>query len=289
MQPIIVIGMHRSGSSLLVSLLQELGVFMGNDLEHNLESEFFIQINEWMMQQAGASWDNPNSFLYISDEFKTLMTGIIDVRLKSYHRREYLGRKNYSKYKSVKNLDFLWGWKDPRNTFTSEVWKEIFPEAKIIHIYRNPVDVISSLFTRERTMVTDYSGNPSFVRLKKSLFGRRLPSHRLIYHSFKSVDSMGAFGLWKEYMAKALEITSDDKVDSLQVSYENLIEEPAAMINQIIEFCNIKPGKLNPEKFLKSIDNTRKYAFKNNPEMVEFYGQIKEDELVARLGYGNIT
>lgn len=55
--------MHRSGTSLLVKILQELGVFMGMDLEHNSESKFFIEVNEWMLNQAGASWDNPENIL----------------------------------------------------------------------------------------------------------------------------------------------------------------------------------------------------------------------------------
>ena len=68
MQPIIVIGMHRSGSSLLVKVLQELGVFMGNDFEENNESMFFNKINDWRLLQAGASWDIPENLFQGFDQ-----------------------------------------------------------------------------------------------------------------------------------------------------------------------------------------------------------------------------
>src|SRR5699024_9625556 len=44
-KPIIVVGMHRSGTSLLSRVLSDIGVFMGNDLSINHESSFFQKIN----------------------------------------------------------------------------------------------------------------------------------------------------------------------------------------------------------------------------------------------------
>ena len=57
--PVIVIGMHRSGTSMLTRFIQDLGVFMGKDLSENDESRFFMNLNRWILFQAGASWDVP--------------------------------------------------------------------------------------------------------------------------------------------------------------------------------------------------------------------------------------
>ena len=87
MHPVIVIGMHRSGTSLMVKILEELGVFMGADQEHNKESIFFIWINKWIMHQTHASWDNPQNCRYLSEGAKNTLTPIIKNRLKSYHKK----------------------------------------------------------------------------------------------------------------------------------------------------------------------------------------------------------
>ena len=282
MQPIIVIGMHRSGSSLLVKVLQEIGVFMGNDFEENNESMFFNKINDWMLLQAGASWDNPENFNYISDDFKALMAEIVENRLKSIHLKKYLG----STKRSLSDSGFVWGWKDPRNTFTIDVWKEIFPKARIIHIYRNPMDVISSLIKREASKIT-VTGNPTKTGLKKKLFGYKLPQERLFYHSFKSLDKQAAFVMWKEYVEKALKVGEENEI--LNISYESLIDNPLESYNNISAFCNVEVEPKNPESLFQDFDQSRRFAFTKEKELLEFYEKLKDDELVIKLGYGNIV
>ena len=44
-EPIIITGMHRSGTSLLTNFLSDCGVFMGKSLDGNYESVFFQRIN----------------------------------------------------------------------------------------------------------------------------------------------------------------------------------------------------------------------------------------------------
>jgi hypothetical protein len=283
MQPIIITGMHRSGSSLLVKVLQELGVFMGNDFEENNESRFFIRINDWMLLQAGASWDNPENFDFVSDDFKALMADIIRNRLKSIHLKKYLGNSK----RSIKDSNFTWGWKDPRNTFTIKIWKEIFPGAKVIHIYRNPVDVISSLAKRETSKIPT-KGNQSRTGIKRKFYGYFLPEKRFYHHSFKSLDLSKNYDLWKRYVDEAFNLNRKDDTGVLHISYEDLLEKPETIINSIIEFCNLRAENRNHEKFLQTIDKTRKFAFIDNPELVEFYKTIKSDELMVRLGYENI-
>ena len=57
--PVIIIGMHRSGTSLLTRTLRELGFFMGADTGRNDESAYFNAINTWLFRQASATWDQP--------------------------------------------------------------------------------------------------------------------------------------------------------------------------------------------------------------------------------------
>src|ERR1039458_6747839 len=63
--PIIIIGMHRSGTTMLARQLEALSVFMGKKKEANHESTFFLNVNRWLMAQSGGSWDNPQAIHYL--------------------------------------------------------------------------------------------------------------------------------------------------------------------------------------------------------------------------------
>jgi len=47
--PIIIIGMSRSGTSMLTRMLDELGLFVGKKLTKNHEALFFRKINDWLL------------------------------------------------------------------------------------------------------------------------------------------------------------------------------------------------------------------------------------------------
>ena len=59
--PVVVVGMHRSGTSLVSRILDDCGVMMGKDLQEDHESIFFISLNEWIYGNAGASWERPGA------------------------------------------------------------------------------------------------------------------------------------------------------------------------------------------------------------------------------------
>jgi hypothetical protein len=283
--PVIVIGMHRSGTSLLSKLLEGMGVFMGADWEENNESEFFIEINDWLLKQAGVCWLEPASFNYISDDFKSVMTEIVRNRLKTYHRNKYLGK--HKKNKNLADLDFAWGWKDPRNTFTWEIWKEIFPEAKIIHLYRNPVDVVSSLNIREPKSIF-FTGNPTRTGLKKKLLGYFLPSKRIFIHSFRSMSLYGSFEFWKEYVSKALTVNEKCPDKILHLKYEDLLSNPEKSLVCILSFLQMELDSPTLKKLTSFINPERRFAFRGNEKYETFYLEIKNDPLLVRLKYNNI-
>ena len=57
--PIIIIGMHRSGTTMIANLLRRMGLFLGWMLQENSEALFFVQRNDALMNVCGGAWDHP--------------------------------------------------------------------------------------------------------------------------------------------------------------------------------------------------------------------------------------
>ena len=137
--PIIVIGMHRSGTTLFTRILSDLGVFVGPEVSPNFEDVNFQEINRQLLARVGAHWANPGPFLSrLKDpQFVQQTARFAETLLAGYSTQYTIAP------------DQLWGWKDPRNTLTLPVWLHLFPEARVIHIIRNGIEVALSLQRRE--------------------------------------------------------------------------------------------------------------------------------------------
>ena len=60
MTTIVVLGMHRSGTSLVTRLLVEMGVYMGPRLDvRNWEDADFQKTNQTILDMAGGNWGKP--------------------------------------------------------------------------------------------------------------------------------------------------------------------------------------------------------------------------------------
>ncbi len=138
--PVIIIGMHRSGTSLVAKVLEKSGIFMGVLKDHNYEAIHFLSLNQQTLWAAGGSWLEP----VVPDPiyWKTMPAkALYDEHFKLNTRWQKL------RYHWISQS---WGWKDPRNTFTLPMWLSLFPKAKVIHVMRDREEVSRSLMTRNR-------------------------------------------------------------------------------------------------------------------------------------------
>jgi hypothetical protein len=283
--PIIIVGMHRSGTTMLARQLEALGVFMGKKKEANHESTFFLNVNRWLMAQCGGSWDNPQSIHYLLEnkDARQQVAGYIDrYLLRTPRTVSYLGWRKYVRYKSPFELDSSWGWKCPLNSFTLPVWLDLFPNAKIIHIYRHGVDVANSLRQRGRRDV-----NPS--RLQELYYN--LP----ILHAIRPksgefirvrCDSLeGGLSLWEEYFAEAHAHVMALEERALELKYETLLCEPGKTLKEIVRFCNLPVGDAAIQEVANLVHRERAYAYSTNPELQAFASHFAER--LAKYGYGD--
>ncbi len=277
-QPVIILGMHRSGTSLIAKILQQNGLFIGNDLDDNFESQFFCKLNDWAMFQAGATWDNPYNMNFLTDKFISEISDSFNNRINSRFIKKY--HKNFNKL--ILNKKF-WGWKDPRNTFTLSIWLNIFPNAKLVHIYRNPIDVAKSLQNREIKFQKIKNSNTK-TGIKKYLYKRFLLKKRIFSQSQRINNIYEGIKLWEQYTSKALLINNN----IFHLSYENLLNNPSKIIKQISKFLNLKTSDQDITKSIYGLNKNRKFAFLENKELIEIYKKTQNNSLLDKLNYKNL-
>jgi hypothetical protein len=140
---ICVLGMHRSGTSLVARVINLLGVDLGS--EEGLleaapdnptgywESEEILALNDEILATFGGRWD---SLPVLPEDWHTSQE-VAPLRRRA---RELL-RERFGERK-------LWGWKDPRNSITLPFWQDIVRGMHYVICVRNPVDVADSLDAR---------------------------------------------------------------------------------------------------------------------------------------------
>ncbi|MCB9276525.1 MAG: hypothetical protein H6564_21005 [Lewinellaceae bacterium] len=137
-----ILGMHRSGTSLLANWLQNCGIPIGDRLlganESNQKGHFedweFVQIHQKLLKER-----------------KLDEKGLIGPRKVQITPYEFI---ELVKLIQIKNKNSRqWGWKDPRTTLFIHQYKEIIPELKAIIIFRHYNQVVNSLLKREKNLL----------------------------------------------------------------------------------------------------------------------------------------
>jgi len=215
--PVIVVGMHRSGTSLTSTILQEMGVSMGFHTGKNSESSHFLHRNMVMFDLANASWDNPGNLAecFKRPQWITAFASIASIGI---------SQENNYKCNSVGDprAGNIWGFKDPRNSFTLPAWIAVFPQAKVINVIRNPSSVSRSLVVRGNCSIRDDAGL-----------------------SLTSIDQSMAMDLWADYVLNTKNnLENVDSKQKLELHYEELTKNPELSISKIAAFLELEiPGK----------------------------------------------
>lgn len=282
-QPIIIIGMHRSGTTMTTRLLEELGLFVGDQKRKNYEAIFFQELNRWIMAQTNTSWDFPLNYRFATDFFKEQAVRVCAHQFRGMGRAKYLGRMKALRYRDLQDIEFPWSWKDPLNTVTLPVWMQLFPNARILHIYRNPIDVAASLRKREQAKQDRWKLTPKLKIKERSL------SRRWLYNqSYRVFDINQSVQLWQEYVELARQHEQTWAGQSHTVRYESFLEEPERHLEEMAAFCGLNPAPQAIKQAATRVDASRKFAFTGDPELEALYREIRNQPLLQQLNYHNI-
>ena len=145
MGPILLAGMHKSGTSILALILQSFGVNIGSKLLHAKEVStenpdgygediHAINLNRLALTRLGLDPDWGESKRCVNTENIT-------------HSKWINLAQAYLTSREQPNA--IWGWKDPRNSILLNEWMEVDSNLKVLAIFRPPWDVVAS-FSRSR-------------------------------------------------------------------------------------------------------------------------------------------
>lgn len=198
---IVILGMHRSGTSTITRSLEAFGTSLGKNLLEavpgNNEKGFFedkdiLELNDSILAKFGCSWNSP----YNLDDLD-LSSGLLFLERA---KAEKLLREKMSSHS-------IYAIKDPRISILLPFWKKVFSQAGITPYYiislRHPTSVAKSLEARD------------------------------------NISKRDAVRLWTFYNNKALANTNTEK--RLIVEYDNIIDDTLTEINKIADFIQLAP------------------------------------------------
>ncbi|WP_019591011.1 sulfotransferase [Thioalkalivibrio sp. ALE20] len=282
--PVIIIGMHRSGTSLLTRVLQQAGFFMGLGASRNEEAAFTNAINAWLFREASATWDRPESFDWLLED-DTLRPWLLDYMegvVRGPASLRFLGFRRGLRGGGMPGQNRPWGWKDPRNTYTLPLWLELFPQARVLHITRHGVDVAASLRARRRGV---FDKRAHRYRSLRSWYRNHpgAPARRGFAPQARCRTLEGGFSLWESYLQRAREHVRALGPNAMEIAYEDLLTDPARLLPQALEFCGCPPDAERVAAAAAAFRPDRAHAWQHDEELRTFAASVSDR--LARLGY----
>jgi GT2 family glycosyltransferase len=136
MRNIVILGMHRSGTSMVAGALAAAGVYAGEDADlladqqdnpHGFwERRDVVDCNDAILLASGGSWYQPPAQLAADGASQAALDAIL---------AQLAGDHSYQ-------------IKDPRMVVTWPFWQQAVPDPVLLYVYRNPFAVAASLQRR---------------------------------------------------------------------------------------------------------------------------------------------
>lgn len=254
-KPLIITGMHRSGTSLLANVFQDAGVSIGE-----------------VLMPAGE--DNPNGFFEDQDfvRFHDEVIWRMDpagIFLWEPHGRADLSKSELSAARELvenRSSSSPWAWKDPRTVLFLDLWREVVPDASFLFVFRRPDLVVESLRRRgDRRLIRRLVG--------KSLWPGK---GRLGMFRFRR-----AISAWTLYNQRILDFVEKNPERSCLIEIDSLLADSDRILNHVqlhlgiplepIELSEIyDPGLMNTQSSLRVVRMLQRY-----PEVMEIYERLK--------------
>jgi len=288
-KPIFIVGVPRSGTTLLYTLLAQhtaLGWFSKDTTLSLYTPEYlrFVYLRRRIFDMRNFSYP------LMGFNNKMFTTKSPPVELGFLYDEAFTGQ--WKCKISPENLDFLketivdtlnkmnrkrFLSKTPLNSMRIKALYQVFPDCKFLHIYRDPRAVVNSLLVRSVENPSGYIGIP--LKNKINFTMSALRKHAL---------------QWKQVIEEIIQTAKDIPENQFkQIKYEELIDSPGNHLEEITKFCELEPfeyvfeknGKVSNEECRGEILNrslkvpqieNRNKQYKNEKEIMEVVSPLNE-------------
>lgn len=204
----IILGMHRSGTSVTANMLNMAGIPFGDNLigpafdneKGFWEDKDIVDLNERLFSELGIQWDSLNQFSLNTENFRSK-----NFKNLKFEAQDLLKTK-------FATCD-SWGFKDPRASRLMPFWQPIFEdlnlELRYLLPFRLPSEVQASLAARNR------------------------------------IEELKAQWLWFLYNLNALKHALNEEI--FVVSYELILSNPKLATQRLCEKFDIDISRLRTE------------------------------------------
>jgi len=269
-KPIFILGVERSGTSILYKILSKTNCFNivssyhvinYKELLHNHinNSEEKSKKNLQDLFEKNSQFDRGIDRLKINpdfpEEYRFILAHKADadhINSKSISAFEGMCRK--IQFISENNKPIL--LKNPKDFTHFLKIKSLIPNSKFIFIHRYPVKTLSSQVRALKSLLKNKSYYMSLVAPKYGevfdnpfllLYYRILYSYIIPYRVISATNKLA--NSTKTYLRN---INLLNKNDYISIKYENLCKKPDFVINKILDFLDVKPDHdINYDSFIK--------------------------------------
>lgn len=303
-QPVFILGLHRSGTSILYKMLNTTGCF------NPITAYHIIRYDQLLNNHINNLEESSKKELTASFQEKGLDDRAIDkLKIDADFAEEYgflLGQKTFQMYITPKNL-LLFTEMAKKIEFISEnnkpillknpydlpnflYIKKVFPNAKFVFIHRYPLKTLSSTINAVDILLKNK--NPYTAHLFKiynKLFENPLLllTAKFCFSRFKIFGivflTMNSSKAAKYYLKNIKKLPKHDYVS---ITYEELCKNPQKNMEKIIRSLDIKPkNKIDFASFIKprkleldpNVVKWRKFIFKCMRKYFKCFGYTPEN------------
>ncbi len=258
--PIFILGLHRSGTSILYKMLVKTGSFNAITAYH------LINYDELLSHHIRGTEEQAKQTLNAFFQHSQQDRGIDKLPLTADFAEEYgflLGKHTFAMNITDKNKDLFVELarkvqfiaenskplllKNPYDFPNFLYIKKEFPQAKFIFIHRHPLAVLSSTIKAMRLLLNHK--NPYTTELFK-LYNVIFKNPLLLFVCRLFVNSLSSLGIcfYTLLSAKSTNhylknIAALDQHDYIAITYEQLCKYPQATMEDILRFLRITPPK----------------------------------------------
>jgi hypothetical protein len=149
--PLIILGMHRSGTSVVARWLRTCGFDIGQELlesgpgnrDGHFEDLAFLRLhNRILNANRSLARRAANRVLKYEYNYHVMPGRRLHVSPRFYRAAEQLIAERRATGRQ-------WGWKEPRTCLFLRMWKELLPGARAVVVFRHYASVVDSLWRRE--------------------------------------------------------------------------------------------------------------------------------------------